>query len=126
MSAANKICDSSDIGDILRHLSYLHFDGVPQTIQTAQLLAGWCTDSGDHGSAVRRKIVASMLPHVQKLDDGWIALARDQLGVQEDVLRDNIAHGDNSVLLAIVLHQIRNRATEGLSSLSRFDILYSM
>jgi hypothetical protein len=50
-------------------------------------------------------------------------LARDQFGVEEDVLRDNIALGDNSVLLAILLHAIRNRTTEALSTLSRFDIL---
>jgi hypothetical protein len=133
MNAANKICDSNDINSILRHLSRLHFDGVPQTIQTVQRFAGWFTDGGDHesatsrdhDSAVRRKIVARILPHVQERDNGWIALARDQFGVQEDVLRDNIDRGDSSVLLAIELHAIRNRASsiDGLSSLSRFDIL---
>jgi Family of unknown function (DUF6535) len=123
MNAANKICDSKDVSDILSHLSRLRFDGVPQTIQTAELLAGWCTGTEDYVSKARRGIVASILPHVQQRDVGWIALARDQFGVEEDVLRDNIALGDNSVLLAIVLHLIRNRQAEGLSSLSQFNIL---
>jgi len=123
MNAANKICDSRDIKNILRHLSCLRFDGVPQTIQTVQLLAGWYTDSRDRDSAVRRRLVASILPHVKTRDEDWIALARDELGVQENVLRDNIARGDSSVLLAIFLHEMRNRATEGLSSVSQFDIL---
>ena len=123
MNTANKICDSYDIRRILRHLSCLDFDGVPQTIQTVQLLAGWCTDSGNDDSPVRRRLVASILPHVKTRDDDWIALARDQFGVHEDVLRDNIARGDNSVLLAIVLHAIRDRTIEALSTLSRFDIL---
>jgi Family of unknown function (DUF6535) len=123
MNTANKICDSYDITRILRHLSHLHFDGVPQTIQMAELLAGWCTGTEDYVSEARREIVASILPHVQKRDNGWIALARDQFGVEEDVLRDNIALGDNSVLLAIVLHAIRNRTIETLSTLSRIDIL---
>ena len=123
MNAANKICDSTEVRDILRRLSSLRFDGAPQTIQTAELLAGWCTGSEDEVSKARRKIVARILPTVQKRDDGWIAFAGDQLGVQEDVLRDNIARRDNGVLLAIVLHAMRSRTADGLSSLSRFDIL---
>jgi len=124
MNAANKICDSWDVKNILRHLSCLRFDGVPQTVQTVQLLAGWYMDNRDHDSAVRRRLVAITLPHVKTRNEDWIGLARDELGVREDVFRENIALGDNSVLLAILLHEMRNnRATEGLSSLSQFDIL---
>jgi hypothetical protein len=42
---------------------------------------------------------------VPKRDDRWIALAKDQLGVSEDVFRDYLAHGD-SVLLANWIHII--------------------
>jgi hypothetical protein len=67
MNAANKICSYFDISMILRHLSRLHFDRAPQTIQTAEILAGWCTGSEDYVSEARREIVARILPHVRSL-----------------------------------------------------------
>jgi hypothetical protein len=65
---------------------------------------------------------------VRERDDRWIGLAKDQFGMPEDVLRDNIAHGDNSVLLAILIHRTRQVIRTDpsdwriLSSLSKFDI----
>ena len=131
MNATKKMCHSDDIYTILFRLSSLHFDQVPQSIQTAEILARWFT-SGDHHVSSRpaRKLVGSILPHVRERDDRWIALVVDQFDIPEHVLRDNIVgvHGDDSVLLAILIHMTRKVIHTGppdwwiLSTLSKFNM----
>jgi Family of unknown function (DUF6535) len=128
MNAANAICNSVEIRQILGYLSKLRFDHAPQTIQTVQILARWCTSNeGDISRGVREAVVC-ILPNVRERDDRWIALAKDQFGLPEDVLRDNISRGDDSVLLAILIHMTRlfihakRWDLDILSSISKFDI----
>jgi Family of unknown function (DUF6535)/WW domain len=45
-------------------------------------------------------VVAGIISNVQESDDRWIALAADQLGLSEDVIRDYLKHGKDNVLLA--------------------------
>jgi len=104
MNATKEICDSDDICRILGHLSGLRFDQVPQSIQIAQILTPWCRISDNRTSLCARHAVASILPHVRERDDRWIALANDQYGLPEHIVRNSIAHGDNSVLLSILNH----------------------
>ena len=104
VNATKDICDSIDICRILGHFSTLRFDQVPQSIQTAQVLIPWCHTSDNRTSLCARHAVASILPHVRERDDRWIALANDQYGLPENIIRDSIAHGDNSVLLSILIH----------------------
>jgi len=129
MNASNEICDSRDINKILFHLSALPFDQVPQSIQTAEILARWFTSGRRQVSPRARKTVAGVLLCVQERDDRWITLAKEQYGLPKRVLQDNVAHDDDSVLLAILNHMTRQviRTDIGswviLSSLSKFDIL---
>lgn len=128
MNAANAVCGPYDIYGILRHLSRLRFDQAPQSIQAAQVLARWCTSSEDYVSRCARQTVASILLSVRERDDRWTALVKDQFGLPEHVLRDNIAHGDNSVLLSILIHVARGvirsepSNLEILWSLTKFDV----
>ena len=128
MNATKEICDSVDICRILGHLSSLRFDQVSQSIQIAQILTPWCHTSDNRTSHCARHTVASILPHVRERDERWIALAKDQYGLPEHIVRDNIAHGDNSVLLSILIHVTRQAIHTDLSNsrilwlLSRFDI----
>ena len=128
MNAANAICVPYDIYGILSHLSRLRFDQAPQSIQAAQILARWCTSSEDYVSRCARQTVASIVLSVRERDERWIALVKDQFGLPEHVLRDNIAHGDNSVLLSILTHVargvIRSESSnpEVLWSLAKFDV----
>ena len=128
MDAANAICDPYGIYGILRHLSRLRFDQVPQPIQAAQVLARWCTSSEDYVSRCARQTIASILLSVRERDDRWTALVKDQFGLPEHILRDNIAHGDNSVLLSILTHVARGvirsepSNLEILWSLTKFDV----
>jgi hypothetical protein len=43
----------------------------------------------------------------RKRDDRWIAFVEDHFGLSENVLRRNIKHGDDTVLLAILIHVTR-------------------
>jgi hypothetical protein len=128
MNAANAICDPHDIYKILSRLSRLRFDQVPQSIQAAQVLVRWCTHSEDYVSRCARQTVASILLSVRERDERWIALVKDQFGIPEHVLRDNITHDDNSVLLSVLTYVarvvIRSESSnpEILWSLAKFDV----
>ena len=94
---------------VSRALSTL-FDGrsrkAPLSIKMGYALRGWCHSNDEWISLTARSIVAGIIA-VQKRDDRWIALAEDQFGLPDRVLRDSIPHGD-SVLLVILLHVTRN------------------
>ena len=128
MNAAKAICDSRDIENILGSLFHLGLDQVPISYRTAEILARWCTNNERRFSSDFRQTVANTFLFVRERDDRWIGLAKDQFGMPEDVLRENIAHGDNSVLLAILIHVARQVIRTGswnwsvLWSLSKFDI----
>jgi Family of unknown function (DUF6535) len=63
--------------------------------------------SGDRGpNLCSQGIIAGVIASVTERDDRWMALAKDQLGVSEEVLQDYLAHGD-SVLLANLIHITR-------------------
>ena len=132
MNATKEICDSHDNHRILSHLSHLPFDQVPQSIQTAEILARSFSRSDDHHiSRHAREPIANILLCLRERNSRWIALARDQFGIPECVLLDNLAHGDDSVLLAILIHVtqqvVRTDPSDWriLSSLSKFDVLHT-
>ncbi len=107
MNATKGVCDSDDIDRILSHLSSLPFDQVSPSIETARILSHWCNISDRRVSWSTRELVARILLYVQERDDRWIALARDQFDIPEHVLRNSVAYGDDSVLLAILIHVTR-------------------
>jgi hypothetical protein len=52
-------------------------------------------------------MVASIIAHIRKRDSDWFALAVGQFSISEDVLRGYVSHGDDSVLLANLIHITR-------------------
>ncbi|KAH9972277.1 hypothetical protein BGW80DRAFT_382159 [Lactifluus volemus] len=54
-----------------------------------------------------QSIVAGIISNVQESNDGWVALAADQLGKSEDVIRGYLERGNNDVLLANLTHITR-------------------
>lgn len=129
MNVIKEICDDDGPSNILRHLSSLRFDHMPPSIQAAQILAPWYTSGDSNTSGLARYTVAKMLPYVRERDDRWITFAEDAFGLPEHILRGHVAHGDNSVLLAIFNHAARQVIHtelwkwEMLPSISKFDIL---
>jgi len=128
LNATNAIFEPQRISDTLSYVFMGHFGQLPQTIETAHTLARWCTADIQGIGMLARCGVASILQAIRERDHRWIALARDQFGLPERVLRDNIARGDDSVLLAIFLHRTRQLIRtdpwnwEILPSLSKFDV----
>ena len=73
--------------------------------------------------------VTRILMNVRERDDKWIRLAAGEFGLPEQDLRKNVALKDDSVLLAILIHVIRQRLSphynpnwHDLGLLSDFDI----
>ena len=75
--------------------------------------------------------MACILSFISERDDHWTALAKDQLGIPEHVLRDNIIGDNDSVSLYFFLHVTREVIRTDswnlvdltfLSRLSKFDI----
>jgi hypothetical protein len=80
-------------------------------------------------------IVAGIIHDVQDNDDGWVALAADQLDKSEDIIRSYLEHGKENVLLANLTHitrQIFHSSQDNLdlaassslilTSISNFDV----
>ncbi|KAH9955731.1 hypothetical protein BJV74DRAFT_954766 [Russula compacta] len=131
------ICtDAADALDVSTAFSSIPFGiekeqlSLPQSIETGHVLAHWCTSKDPSIANPIRRIVARILLGMWERDDRWIALAKDQFGLPEHVLRNNITYGDNSVLLSILIHLTRKAVCTPydswpwkiLSTVSRFDM----
>jgi hypothetical protein len=98
---------------------------TPLSPEIERILRRWhnSTDSSIIGSCIIARIIA----RVGKRDDTWMALARCQLGVTEEVLRGYLEHGD-SVLLANLIKTARLFFEKGLQfdgilrSISGFNV----
>ncbi|KAH9955733.1 hypothetical protein BJV74DRAFT_465897 [Russula compacta] len=124
--------DAMNVSNAISNILFVvdeEYSSLPQPIETAQALARWCTSNDPFITNHTRRIVARILMDVRERDDHWIVLAKDQFGLPEHVLRDNITHGDNSVLLSILIHVTRQAIRSHysyhpwlLSPVSRFDV----
>ena len=127
LNAINAIYKPSQVLSALSDILIGKIGPLPQSIDTATILAFWCAANNKHIAAFARCSVATVLLAIQKPDDRWIELARDQLRLPEDVLRDNTAYRDDSLslyILVYVTHQVIDNPGNWdiLSSLSKFDI----
>ena len=101
---------------------------VPQTVEMGHTLARWFTDNGQDIGAAAQCIFARILVNVRERNDSWVMLATQVFGLSERNLRDNIALGDESVLLAILIQVTLQSLRSSypirivLDALSKFDI----
>ena len=123
----------SDVSSILHNISYTHWDEVPKALEMGQNLARWCTSDDSSNVYQAQTIVARILASVQERDETWITLASQVVGLSEQDLRENIAHGDDSVLLAILIHVTRQSlhsysyfSWEALEELLTLDIRHTI
>jgi hypothetical protein len=91
---------------ILRGVFSGHFRGVLQSIEMGRALRSNSRSTDSESGLCAQSIVASIIASVSKRDSDWFALAMDQLGVSEPVLRAYVSHGD-SVFLANLIHIAR-------------------
>ena len=81
--------------------------GPVQTSEIARLVKGW--DNGkDEETTIIRAIASSVIVRAQRRDDLWYAMASDEMGVSESILRNHATHGNN-LSLSILVHVIRQQ-----------------
>ena len=126
LNATHAALGPDAVSQILYNILKGHWDEALQSVEIGRALRRW-GHSRDHDLNVQR-IVACIITRVRERDDRWIALVKEEFCVPDGVLRDSLAHGDDSVLLSILIHVSRqayranSRSWEILSSLSEFDI----
>lgn len=107
MNATNALHGPFSVSKILYDIFEGRWGQALQSVETGYALAPWCAkDNIIDISGPARCIVASILARARKRTDRWVALAADQFGIPDYVLRDHIDHGD-SVLLFILVNLTR-------------------
>jgi hypothetical protein len=109
-------------------LLQLQFE-VPPTVEMGHALArsSWCTNN-DQDMPLAHVFIARILVSVRERNDSWVSLAARVFGLPERDLRDNIALGDDSVLLSIFIHVTRQSLLSDysnrmvLEALSKLDL----
>jgi hypothetical protein len=96
-----------DVSSILHNILFKYWDEVPQSVEMGRTVARWCTGNGQEIDVYAQSIVGGILGSVRERNDGWVALAARVSGSAEYDLRDDIANGGDSVLLAILIHVTR-------------------
>ena len=113
---------------ILHNIFYENWGEVPQSVEMGHTLARWCTSSNKSVARCARAIIARILVNVRERNDSWVKLAAQVFGLPERDLRDNIALGDDSVILAIFICVTRQYLDSDyfydtvLEGLSKLDI----
>lgn len=128
LNAARAALGPITVGRTLSNIFHGRWREAPQSIKMGITLRRWCNSSDEWIALAARNIVAGIIA-VQRRDERWIALVKDQFTLSDRVLRDTIPYGD-SVLLVILLHVTRNLFhsvlprwdTNILRVLSQFDI----
>ncbi len=100
---------------------------MPPSPEIGDILRRWRNSTKLSRANTGSYIIAKIIATVKKRDDTWMALARSQLGVSEEVLRSYLKHGD-SVLFANLIKTMRLYFEDGLQfqgllpSISKFNI----
>ena len=134
-----KVIEAADLSFALPRILHLFsrdHSGVSRSVEIGHSLG---VLRNGNGALLTRGIIASIISINDERDERWFALAIDELGIPEDVLRRYLDHGD-SVLLANLIHITRqffqNLLQRGsdltmeplriLPLVSKFDILNTL
>ena len=139
LNATYKVLDIDEVTQILVHILNGHgqWGKLLQSVEMAHSLRGWGKSKGKtrsaHDKIIRyiRRIVTQVVAGVRLGERGgrWISLAKAkaEFGIPDNVLWDNIAHGD-SALLSFLVHLTREAFHSGswtpfvLNTLTQFDV----
>ena len=127
LNAAHAALGFKGVSQILQDILSGRWHELIQSVEMGHSFRRWGTNNHERLTPIVRRIVAQIVVGVRERDDRWISLVNAEYGVAEHVLRDNIGH-DNSVLLSILIHMIRQAfhtrswTPRVLSSLSDFSI----
>ena len=82
--------------------------GPLQSPEIVQVVKGWDNGKDVETPLFRQAVISSIVARTQRRDDLWFAIASDEMGVLEPVLRDYATHGDD-LSLAILIHITRQQ-----------------
>ena len=127
LSATHAVLGPNGVSQILRDI--LSGRELLPSIEMAQSLRRWGESANCDSQIVHsiRRIVAQVVVGIRGRDNRWISLTKDEFGVPDRVLRDNITHGD-SALLSLLIHMTRQAFRSGvwtpfiLDTLTQFDM----
>jgi hypothetical protein len=124
-----------DIAWFLRRIFYEGPGDLAQSVEFARLARGWDDGKGETTTMLIRATVSSAIARAQRRDNIWFAMAADEVGVSESVLRNHATRG-NDLSLAILIHVVRQQFSlfreqhwpyskfrEVLEAASKFDVL---
>jgi len=126
LSATSAVLGPDGVSQILYDILNGRWHELLPSIEMAQSLRRWANCDSQFTHYVRR-IVTQIVVGVRGRDNRWISLTKDEFGVPDHVLRDNIAHGD-SALLSLLIHKTREAFRSGfwtpfvLNTLTQFDM----
>ena len=78
-----------------------------RSVELGQFLKNQGNSKPDEIGLCAQIIIAGIISHVQESDDEWVALAANQLGKSETVIRGYLERGNDDVLLANLTHITR-------------------
>jgi hypothetical protein len=116
LNAMSQTHDYDDgVWSILYDILICHMDEVTLTVEMGHVIARWCTSDNQGTADCARALVAMTLVvvHWQERNDSWVTLATRVCGPLEGDVRDSIADGGDSVLLAIFIQVARQSIPTG-------------
>jgi hypothetical protein len=125
---AMSVISAPRILPILNDILSEPWDQVPQNVEMGYVMADWCSSENKVIAQYAQCIATRILATVRERNDRWIALATGVFGLPVDNLRAYIAHGDDSLSLAILISVARRHIHSDfydwglLSTLYRLDI----
>ena len=126
LNAVYAVLGFDGVSQLLYHIINDPWPELLQSVEVAHSLRRWSGPDGQFAPLVRR-IIIQVIASVRERDERWISLTEAEIGVPDYVLRENIRHGD-STLLSLLIHVTRQAFSSGswtqftLFSLTQFDI----
>ncbi|KAH9972279.1 hypothetical protein BGW80DRAFT_1459898 [Lactifluus volemus] len=143
LAACVKVADATPLPNAMLSILEDTFPRDPhaalQSVELAHFLKNQGHSKPHEIGLCAQIIIAGIISHVQENDNDWVALAANQLGKSETVIRGYLEHGNDSLLLANLIHITRqilnplvddpglrldraNASSRIFSALSKFDI----
>ena len=102
------ISQKSVIIRVLRRIVSGDHHVLVKSVEIIPFLRGWDSGKDVETFTTIRAIVPSIIARAQRRDDVWFAMAADEMGVPESVLRSHVTHG-NDLSLAILIWVVRTQ-----------------
>jgi hypothetical protein len=82
--------------------------GPLQSPELVHVVRGWDNGKDEETPLFKQAVISSVVARARRRDDLWFAIASDEMGIPESVLRDYATYGD-SLSLAILIHITRQQ-----------------